>query len=259
MSSITNINGTTELEAINSMLAAIGESPTADINGAQADLQVALNLLRNATREVQSVPWKFNYETGVQLAPIGTVIWADAAVNLTTLNVFTPPANTLSWKQSRFRGNGDLILTARPSKQYRVSGFPVVVLYDKRLNRDGADSAWFPFVWIDVISAFDFEQMPESARRYATVVAGRRFTQQVVGSETMAGFQERDETIALRTLKRDQGETQRLNMLDSYAAFTMMGQRPRMSDGWSTIGVSTVTGASIVGRVDDNGDERVTD
>lgn len=259
MSTISNINGTTELEAINSMLAAIGESPVTDINGTQADLQVAVNLLRNATREVQSVPWKFNYETGVQLAPAGTVVWTDVAANITTLNVFTPPANTLSWKQSRFKGNGDLILTARPSKQYRVSTLPVVVLYDKKLNRDGADIAWYPYVWIDVIFGFDFDQMPESARRYATVVAGRRFTQQVVGSETMAGFQELDERIALRTLKRDQGETQRLNMLDNYAAFTIMGQRPRMSEGWSTIGVSTITESTLNQRVDDSGNSRVTD
>jgi hypothetical protein len=55
----------TELEAINDMLSAIGESPVASLDEASgvADAQIALQLLRRASRWLQKKGWHWNSET----------------------------------------------------------------------------------------------------------------------------------------------------------------------------------------------------
>ena len=52
---------TTKLEAINSMLTAIGESPVNTITQATTtDVSIALSTLENVSREIQSQGWFFN-------------------------------------------------------------------------------------------------------------------------------------------------------------------------------------------------------
>jgi hypothetical protein len=253
---ITSIAPTTELESVNAMLSAIGESPITDVATAtQADVLMAVNLLRNTAREVQSLPWRFNYERGLQLAPSDTVVWQDAGENLLTLSIFTLPTGVLTWKQTACTANRGLSLTQRPSKQYRVDATPVVILYDRAQNRDGLDPTAYPFVYIDATFAFDFQYLPESARRYITVLAGRRFTQHVLGSDSLAGFQQQDEMLALRTLKRDQGETVHLNMLDNFAAFNALGQRGRNGVDAIMVAISNTDQT----RVTDDNNTRVVD
>ena len=55
---------TTKLEAVNTMLGVIGESPVNTISGSSlpASVVVALNILDETNREVQSVGWDFNTE-----------------------------------------------------------------------------------------------------------------------------------------------------------------------------------------------------
>lgn len=235
MAQIVNIAPTTELEAVNAMLSAIGEAP---ILQAQldtppfAEVSTAISLLRNATRELQSVPWRFNFETGVELAPANTILWSDSTGAITTLNVFKVPAGVSSWKMTKCSQNGDLDLVQRPSKQYVENGAPAIIMYDREYNRDGADAAVYSLIYIDTISAFNFEQMPEQARRVAYVAAGRRLAQQVVGSGELAGFAAQDEALARRLLQKAEGDTQELNMLNTIDAFRILGERPRVYGGF---------------------------
>jgi len=228
---ITNLAPTTETEAINSMLSAIGESPVADASTSTlADVQMAYNLLKNATRELQSVAWRFNEVIGLELAPTSTISWTDSSGATTSLNVFSPPTGVTQWRMTPCPQNGDLDLVSRPGLV--ATG---LILFDRRRNRDGVDAAQYPHVYIDALYAFNFEQMPETARRYATVAAGRQFCQQIVGSDTLAGFQTRDEQIALRALRRDQGRNEELNMLDTWDAYLIMGGRTRQTSGYQTL------------------------
>ena len=60
---MTNAN-TTELEAVNSMLATIGEAPVNSITGTlPLDASLAKNTLNEINREVQSAGWHFNSRT----------------------------------------------------------------------------------------------------------------------------------------------------------------------------------------------------
>ena len=59
---------TTELEAINIMLAAIGEAPVNSLLGTlPVDVKIAQNLLTEQSKSVQSEGWSFNTEYNVEL------------------------------------------------------------------------------------------------------------------------------------------------------------------------------------------------
>src|ERR1043166_1428635 len=123
MSSIINLVPTTELEAINSMLSAIGEQPIAAVDTAtQADVQMAVNILRDVTREVQSIGWRFNTEFGYEVAPFATLSWVDTAGITTLLNVFKPAANLIKFDLTATSAQGQLALVLRPSRLYAELG-----------------------------------------------------------------------------------------------------------------------------------------
>lgn len=229
---ITNLALTTELEAVNVMLSVIGETPLpagTDLSTVtQSDVQMALNLLRNTTRDVQSMGWRFNTEHGYQLAPNTTYDWVDSAGVHTMLNIFTPPANLLRFsitKTTDQQGSGLVDTVIRPSRRWPTIG--TLVFYDRILNRDGFPVSERPYLYIEPVWGFDFEKMPEEARRYCAISAARQFAQQNVGSQTLASFTERDEMLALRNLKREFGEEDDYNMLQNTDVSKHLGFRPR--------------------------------
>lgn len=230
MSQITNLAATTELEAVNAMLAAIGESPITDLDAGQAlvDVEKATNELRNATRDVQTTPWQFNTRFQVPLSPAGTTAWTDPDGTAYTLNVFTPPAKLASFTPSptaaQNRRGLPLDLAILPSVVYTPG---TLVFVDRTFNRDGLIQADFPKLYLDISYWLDFTQLPESARRYITILAGRRFIAHVLGSTDLVGFEERDEMQALRTLRREHGMEDTYNMFDTPDMARYFGGRPR--------------------------------
>ena len=61
--------GTTELEAVNTMLSMIGEAPVNSLTGTlPLDATIANNTLTEISREVQAAGWHFNTEHKVTLA-----------------------------------------------------------------------------------------------------------------------------------------------------------------------------------------------
>ena len=53
---------TTELDAINILLAAIGTAPVNNIDTANTDAVMAKNYINNARKEIQTEKWYFNTE-----------------------------------------------------------------------------------------------------------------------------------------------------------------------------------------------------
>jgi hypothetical protein len=220
---LTSITPTTELEAVNVMLAAIGEAPLpsgTDLSTATAsDVLLALQILRKSTRDVQTEKWRFNTEQGVEVLPSGLV-----AYGTSTLNVFKLPSGVLKWAQTSCTENQDLDLVERPSKVYTEGGEPVLILYDRGMNRDGIDK---DAVYLDLTFVFNFTQLPETARNYIAVRSARQFASQAMGSTTLVSLTEQDEYAALRALKDDQGIVEQLNLFDTPESFDMQGRRPR--------------------------------
>jgi hypothetical protein len=87
---------TLELEAVNDMLSAIGESPVATLDDPPADAEVAIRLLRMESRALQAEGWHFNTSTEVKLLPNGS-------------GEFELPANTLKVDTSGCSANLDLV------------------------------------------------------------------------------------------------------------------------------------------------------
>lgn len=233
---IINLTATTELQAINAMLAAIGSAPITDLTVGQAlsDVAMATEELRKAAREVQTVPWQFNTRFQHALSPVGTVAWTDADGTANTLNVFTPPTNLASFRASpvsaQVRSGRVMDLVIGTSVVY-VPGTQVFI--DRTFYREGLIAGTYAKLFIDATFLFDFATIPETARRYITVLAGRRFAASVVGASETVGFAQQDEVAALRILKRDQGMEDNFNMLDNPDVGRAVGLRPRM------IGVTT--------------------
>lgn len=231
---------TTELEAVNTMLAAIGQPPlppaTDLATATEADVQIAVNTLWKASREVLTGGWRFNTLFGFQLEPLGITPvfqWTEVGTGLKTdLNIFSLSSLStgpkfLSWKLSNCVQNGDLDMIERQASR-TYTGFPatLVVLYDRTHNRDGAAKDRHPYIYLDGIIAMNFEEMPEVARRYIAIRAARQFSQQVVGNADLRMFTEKDEYDALRILKRDQGLIEKHNLMDNYDGYMWHGGRP---------------------------------
>ena len=62
---------TSKLESINVMLTSIGESPVNTITSSTTtDVSIAVQILDNVSREVQSVGWHFNTDVNLSLIHI---------------------------------------------------------------------------------------------------------------------------------------------------------------------------------------------
>lgn len=179
---------TTELEAINLMLAAIGESPvnTVEDNGV-VDAVMARQRLRATSRSVQAKGWHWNTDIGLVLARS----YPDGEVAV--------PANTLK------------VDTVGPSK-----GIDVVLrgkrLYDRRRHTFQFDTS----LTVNLVSLLPFEELPETARQYITVSAVRQYQESRVGSEALSRFNQRDELLAWADLLNEEGENADYNLLEEH-------------------------------------------
>lgn len=219
---ITNLAATTELEAVNKMLRVIGEAPITDLLAGQelTDVAMATAELRDATRAVQALPWQFNTRFQFPVMPSATMFWTDPDESAGNINIFVPPPQLGSFTPSSVQG---LDLAIMPSAVWNPG---TLVFVDRTFNRDGLVAADYPILYIDGTFIYDFEKLPETARQYITVLAGRRFIQAAVGAQELAGFQRQDELIALRALKRDQGDEDEYNMLYHPDVYRVLGGRP---------------------------------
>lgn len=189
---------TTELEAVNSLLLAIGESPvnTLDSSGV-VDAVLARQVLTDTSREVQSRSWHFNTERNLTLHP----------------QAFQPfhiyvPANVL-WL--------DAVDT-------RID---VVVRGDKLYDKARHSIEFEGPVTVDMTLMLAFDQLPQTARTYITVRAARLFQTRMVGSDTLHGFHERDEFQALVNLRRAENQRADRNILTgNFDVYRVLDRRP---------------------------------
>lgn len=226
---ISAIAPTTELEAVNGMLSAIGIAPIADTSSPATDVVMAVSLLRRSAREVCSMGWRFNTEFGFELAPVALATWAGRDGSTEELNQFQMPVGvakyttTASLPQQHF----DALL-----RRGTVNGVPAMLFYDRARNRFGFNADTFPYIYINPTWFMDFEDMPEVARRYICIRSARQFGQQVAGSSELASFSERDELYALRNLKREEGQEDVVNIFDNADTPAFLGYRTRYPEGF---------------------------
>lgn len=165
---ISTINPTTRLEAINEMLLAIGEAPVNQLGEEFEDSRIAEKFLDAMNRRVQSRGWPFNSEYGYTLHSNN-----DGFIEV--------PGNCLKIDTG--------------CSQYVQRGSRIYDRYNHTYSLEGSLS-------VDMVVAIDFEELPQPARDFITIAAGRQFQQKVVGSQGLDGFAREDERLAWIELRR---------------------------------------------------------
>ncbi len=167
------MNTTTELNAINAMLATVGEAPinTLDDLGV-VDAVTARSTLREVTREVLVAGFTFNTDEGFPISPEGFAPF-EAKV----------PPNALSVVPD------DRTITVRGDRLYDTTRFS----YDFQ----GEDAITCQVVW-----GLEFDELPEVTRQYVAIRAARRFQKRAVGSRVLHEITAEDEREAMWVHRR---------------------------------------------------------
>tara|TARA_S200000501_G_scaffold242162_1_gene226856 strand:+ start:1893 stop:2534 length:642 start_codon:yes stop_codon:yes gene_type:complete len=179
---MSTVAATTKLESVNIMLAAIGESPVNTINETTGqifnntvlpvDAQIALDVLQEQNKAVQSEGWSFNTEIDVTLIR-----------NEVTKEIVLP--NDILRIDSNIHQHPSIDPIQRGLKMY------------DRLN----NTFLFENDLISTVVYFrTFEEIPEQARYYITIKAARIFIDRLVGDGGLRGYTQQDEARARAVL-----------------------------------------------------------
>lgn len=181
------ISPTTELEAVNDILSVLGEAPvsTLEDNG-RVDAAVAVTILRSTSRSIQSAGWVWNTEKAYVLTPN----YPDGYLYL--------PKNTL-----------------RVDSVLEDAHHDVVQRGTRLWNRKDHTFKFLHPLKVDLIVGLAFDELPQPARDYITIRAGRIYQDRFLGSDMISSFAERDEQFALFILKHEETESGDFNFLGS--------------------------------------------
>ena len=162
------VAATTELEAINIMLAAIAEAPINSLTGTlPVDAVTAQSTLTEFNKEVQSEGWSFNTETDVTLTRDGS-------------NQISLPSNVL---------RVDANIHQHPTIDPIQRGLK---LYDRQNNKFEFDEDLI----CTVVYLRTFDEIPEQAKRYINIKAARVFVDRLVGDQGLRTYTKEDEIRA---------------------------------------------------------------
>ena len=166
------VAATTELEAINIMLAAIGEAPVNTLTGSlPVDVKIAQSTLVEINKSVQAEGWSFNTEIDVTLTP-----------NVSKEIVL--PVNVLR-VDANIHQHPDIDPIQRGLK-----------LYDRLKNTFEFDEDLI----CTVVYFRDFDEIPEQARSYINIRAARIFVDRLVSDQGLRTYTKEDEIRARVTL-----------------------------------------------------------
>jgi hypothetical protein len=189
------LSTTTKLQAVNTMLSAIGEPPVNTLSSQRADSNIAEQILDEVSRDVQGYGWHFNTEENITLTPD-----SDGYIKVSNNIVRVDADPNRYW-------NIDLVLRGdrlydRVTNSYVFSG-PIVI------NR---------------IVLLEFPEMPEAARNYIAIRAARIFCDRMLGSEKHHVFNNQDEMMALVRMRSYENDTADYSIFDEYSTLSAVNR-----------------------------------
>ena len=164
----------TKLDAVNLMLASIGQSPLNTLSGTiPKDGAKAVLSLDTALREVLTQGWSFNSDWNYPLSP------SEGKIDVPATSIFVDP----------------------------TYGQPYVMRWDTDGLRlyDTDKRSFDEFtgdVKVDIIWLFDFEQIPQHARMYIATKAGRKYQAGIMASAILYEFTKEIEAEAYAGFRR---------------------------------------------------------
>ena len=159
-----------ELDAVNSILMSVGESPVNTLNTQSPEVAIAQKTLQQVVREVQAEGWVFNTEYEVEFTPDSNdqVALSDSVLQIDL---------------SRYKHNDNYDVIKK-------GGY----LYDRYTHsKVFADEAT---VYADVVWMYAFEDMPQPFKDYCTARATRIAHTRMVNDGQMAPVFQQDETVS---------------------------------------------------------------
>lgn len=186
------MTASTKLEAVNIMLSTIGESPVNSLSSGLVDAELAETILNDTSRVVQSEGWNFNREYNLGITPTlsGEIILPNNILRADA--VYEPYSKDLVQRGDR--------------------------MYDKKEHTFKINDT----VELDIVVELEYEDLPEVAKRYIAIKAARLFQARVLGSETLHGFTQEEETQAFYSLREFENDTEDFNVFDSYDVFRVI-------------------------------------
>jgi len=180
---------TTKLEAINTMMSAIGEAPvnTLDASSQTQDVIMAKSILDEVSREVQSAGWHFNREYEVSLSPNTS---NEILLSENVARVDVEPVNS-------------------STTQYIQRGQKIYNKTDKTFTISDA-------LKCTVVYLLDWTDLPQAARQYIMIRAARKLQDRVVGSGKHHDFNQMDEYQSLVTLREAESDNADYTIFDNY-------------------------------------------
>ena len=187
---MTTQTRTSELEAVNTILSTIGESPLNTLSGSlPVDGTIAKNVLSEVSREVQSQGWHFNTHYKVTLSRD-----TDNKIPLAT----------------------NIVRVELDPRQYSKTSYDIVqrnnFLYNLAKNEDTFD---VNFKDVTAVYLLPFDEIPEQAKRYITIRSARIFHDRTLGANTIHKFSQEDEAKALSILKQAESHTGDYSIFDT--------------------------------------------
>ena len=177
MTSISRVNVTDELPAINQILSSIGQAPVTTLDQTNPDVAIAYNALLEVNKEVQAEGWAFNTEYEI---PITTNNDKQYEVASTVLQI------DLS---STYKGDIDVVRRRDPSDSK-------VKLYD-RYNHTYAIGTVANDTWdVDIVYHFDFIDVPIPIQNYMTAKTATIVAQRIIGDAALVQTLQQRETLA---------------------------------------------------------------
>ena len=181
---------TSELEAVNTILSTIGESPLNTLSGSlPVDGTIAKNVLSEVSREVQSQGWHFNTHYKVTLTRD-----TDNKIPLAT----------------------NIVRVEVDPRRYSKVSYDIVqrnnFLYNLAKNEETFDTN---FKDATAVYLLPFDEIPEQAKRYITIRSARIFHDRTLGANTIHKFSQEDEAKALSILKQAESHTGDYSIFDT--------------------------------------------
>lgn len=188
---------TSKLNAVNTLLAIIGEAPVNSLNPPlTGDASLADQVIDEVSREVQGAGWSWN-------TMLYDSIPLDASTGQSQLpgNTLAVRFNPISYPSQRFVLRG-LRLFDRVKNTYDLRSSLGVALTGNSSN-----------IVAEIVEELDWDSIPETGKRYITIRAGRIFANRAVTSASIESYTAEDEQNALQILKRTEDMAQNYNFI----------------------------------------------
>ena len=172
---VVSYGASTELDAVNSILMSVGESPVNTLTVQSPEVVIAQKTLRQVCREIQAEGWSFNTEY-------------QYPITLDSNNHCIIPNNVLQIDLNHFKHLNDFDVIRK-----KDSG--IEKLYDKFEHRFNFENTSEGKLYCDIIWMVDFEDIPEEFKDYITARASRIASNRMVNNPQSAEMMAPDEAL----------------------------------------------------------------